>query len=190
MFQGSFHGRTHQTMAMTTSKTSYRAGHGPLPAGVFVAPFPADAAHSDWCLDQVRFLLKSQTAPSETAAMVIEPELGEGGYLPAPAPFLRGLEEICREHGILFVADEVQTGFGRTGKMFAVEHYGRTARRDRHGQGPRLGLPDLGDRRIRGADGHAGRRAATAAPTAATRSAALRRWPPSTSSPNPASSTT
>ena len=72
----------------------------------------------------MRFLLKSQTAPSETAAMVIEPELGEGGYLPAPVPFLRGLEEICREHGILFVADEVQTGFGRTGKMFAVEHYG------------------------------------------------------------------
>ena len=124
MFQGSFHGRTHQTMAMTTSKTSYRAGHAPLPSGVFVAPFPVDDAHADWCLEQVRFLLKSQTAPSETAAIVIEPELGEGGYLPAPVAFLRGLEEICREHGILFVADEVQTGFGRTGRMFAVEHYG------------------------------------------------------------------
>ncbi len=115
VFQGSFHGRTHQTMAMTTSKTSYRAGHAPLPSGVFVAPFPVDDAQSDWCLEQVRFLLKSQTAPSETAAIVIEPELGEGGYLPAPVAFLRGLEAICREHGILFVADEVQTGFGRTG---------------------------------------------------------------------------
>ena len=124
VFQGSFHGRTHQTMAMTTSKTSYRAGHAPLPSGVFVAPFPVDDAQSDWCLEQVRFLLKSQTAPSETAAIVIEPELGEGGYLPAPVAFLRGLEAICREHGILFVADEVQTGFGRTGRMFAVEHYG------------------------------------------------------------------
>ena len=124
VFQGSFHGRTHQTMAMTTSKTSYRAGHAPLPSGVFVAPFPVDDAQSDWCLEQVRFLLKSQTAPSETAAIVIEPVLGEGGYMPAPVAFLRGLEAICREHGILFVADEVQTGFGRTGRMFAVEHYG------------------------------------------------------------------
>jgi 4-aminobutyrate aminotransferase-like enzyme len=89
-----------------------------------VAPFPVDDAHADWCLEQVRFLLKAQTAPAETAAIVIEPELGEGGYLPAPVAFLRGLEEICREHGILFVADEVQTGFGRTGRMFAVDHYG------------------------------------------------------------------
>jgi 4-aminobutyrate aminotransferase len=126
VFQGSFHGRTHQTMAMTTSKTSYRAGHAPLPSGIFVAPFPVDDAHADWCLEQVRFLLKAQTAPAETAAIVIEPELGEGGYLPAPVAFLRGLEEICREHGILFVADEVQTGFGRTGEWFAVDHYGVT----------------------------------------------------------------
>ncbi len=126
VFQGSFHGRTHQTMAMTTSKTSYRAG---LRAAARRAcssrrsrsPMPTE---TDWCLDQVRFLLKSQTAPSETAAIVIEPVLGEGGYLPAPVPFLRGLEAICREHGILFIADEVQTGFGRTGRMFAVEHYG------------------------------------------------------------------
>jgi 4-aminobutyrate aminotransferase-like enzyme len=75
-------------------------------------------------LAQVRHLLASQTAPAETAAVVIEPVLGEGGFVPAPGSFLRALANLCREHGILFVADEVQTGFGRTGKMFAVEHHG------------------------------------------------------------------
>jgi 4-aminobutyrate aminotransferase len=131
VFTGSFHGRTHLTMAMTTSKTAYRAGHGPLPSGIFVAPFPAALdfggdveAASAASLAQVRHLLASQTAPGETAAVVIEPVLGEGGYVPAPGSFLRGLADLCREHGILFVADEVQTGFGRTGKMFAVEHHG------------------------------------------------------------------
>lgn len=131
VFTGSFHGRTHLTMAMTTSKTAYRAGYAPLPAGIFVAPFPAtldfggDAERaSESCLTHVRHLLASQTAPAETAAVVIEPVLGEGGYTPAPGSFLRGLEALCREHGILFVADEVQTGLGRTGKMFAVEHHG------------------------------------------------------------------
>jgi len=131
VFTGSFHGRTHLTMAMTTSKTAYRSGHGPLPSGIFVAPFPSALDHggdpeaaSAACLAHVRHLLASQTAPAETAAMVIEPVLGEGGYVPAPGSFLRGLAELCAEHGILFVADEVQTGFGRTGKMFAVEHHG------------------------------------------------------------------
>jgi 4-aminobutyrate aminotransferase-like enzyme len=118
-------------MAMTTSKTAYRAGHGPLPSGIFVAPYPSALAYggdaeasSAASLDAVRHLLASQTAPAETAAVVIEPVLGEGGYVPAPGSFLRGLAELCAEHGILFVADEVQTGFGRTGKMFAVEHHG------------------------------------------------------------------
>jgi 4-aminobutyrate aminotransferase len=131
VFSGSFHGRTHLTMAMTTSKTAYRSGHGPLPSGIFVAPFPnaldfggdAEAAGAA-SLAQVRHLLASQTAPAETAAMIIEPVLGEGGYIAAPGSFLRGLADLCREHGIMFVADEVQTGFGRTGKMFAVEHHG------------------------------------------------------------------
>ena len=124
VFQGSFHGRTHLAMAMTTSKTVYRAGHGPLPAGVFVAPFPKAEDEVEACLDAVRLLLLSQTAPAETAAMLIEPVLGEGGYVPAPTSFLQGLEGICREHGILFVADEVQSGFGRTGTMFCVEQHG------------------------------------------------------------------
>ena len=126
VFQGSFHGRTHLAMAMTTSKTAYRAGHAPLPSGVLVAPFPHRESEVDACLDAVRLLLLSQTAPAETAAMLIEPVLGEGGYVPAPTAFLRGLGEICREHGILFVADEVQSGFGRTGTMFCVDQHGVT----------------------------------------------------------------
>jgi 4-aminobutyrate aminotransferase len=124
VFQGSFHGRTHLAMAMTTSKTVYRAGHAPLPSGVFVAPFPAHDDEVESCLDALRLVLLSQTAPAETAAILIEPVLGEGGYIPAPAAFLAGIEAICREHGILFVADEVQTGFGRTGTMFCVEQSG------------------------------------------------------------------
>jgi len=110
-------------MAMTTSKTSYRAGHSPLPSGVFVAPFPdplapdQDAA-SDAALEGLRHVLASLTAPEETAAMILEPVLGEGGYIPAPQRFMDGLVEICRQHGILFIADEVQTGFGRTGDHF------------------------------------------------------------------------
>jgi 4-aminobutyrate aminotransferase-like enzyme len=124
VFQGSFHGRTHLTMAMTTSKTAYRSGHAPLPSGVFVAPFPKDDGEVDRCLDAVELLLLSQTAPSETAALLIEPVLGEGGYVPAPTAFLQGLERIGREHGILLIADEVQSGFGRTGTMFCVEQHG------------------------------------------------------------------
>ena len=124
VFQGSFHGRTHLAMAMTTSKTVYRAGHAPLPSGVFVAPFPKGDDEVDACLDAVRLLLLSQTAPAETAAMLIEPVLGEGGYVPAPTAFLHGLVEIGAEHGILFIADEVQSGFGRTGTMFCVEQHG------------------------------------------------------------------
>lgn len=131
VFQGSFHGRTHLAMAMTTSRTGYRSGHGPLPSGVFPAPFPhtvgtglVEEAAVTSALDGVRHLLASQTAPSETAAMIIEPVLGEGGYHPAPDAFLRGLRAICDEHGILLVADEVQCGFGRTGRMFHVERSG------------------------------------------------------------------
>lgn len=123
VFQGSFHGRTHLAMAMTTSKTVYRAGHVPLPAGVFVAPFPQAEEEVDACLDALRLVLLSQSAPAETAAMIIEPVLGEGGYVPAPSAFLAGIEAICRDHGILFVADEVQSGFGRTGTMFNVTQH-------------------------------------------------------------------
>ncbi len=133
VLQGSFHGRTHLTMAMTTSKAVYRAGHAPLPSGVFVAPFPVtfltgedEDAAVDHCLREFDLLLATQTAPTETAAVMIEPVLGEGGYVPAPGRFLHGLSERCAEHGILFVADEVQTGFGRTGRMLAGDHHDLT----------------------------------------------------------------
>lgn len=128
VFQGSFHGRTHMAMAMTTSKTGYRAGHSPLPAGVFVSPFPNPIGTDrtmdqsiDEAIDGFRYLLAGQTAPAETAAVIIEPVLGEGGYLQAPARFLEEVAAICAEHGILFIADEVQSGFARTGTMFAIE---------------------------------------------------------------------
>ncbi|MBI4884599.1 MAG: aminotransferase class III-fold pyridoxal phosphate-dependent enzyme [Actinobacteria bacterium] len=129
VFGGSFHGRTHMTMAMTTSKTGYRAGYAPLPSGVFVAPFPDplandQAAEVAKALQGLDHILKSLTSPEETAAMILEPVLGEGGYMQAPAAFIAGLAQRCRQHGILFIADEVQSGFGRTGKMFAVDHYG------------------------------------------------------------------
>ncbi len=129
VFQGSFHGRTHLAMAMTTSKTVYRHKYQPLPSGIFVAPFPYsyyygwdDATTTEFCLKQLDLLLHGQTAPDETAAIIIEPILGEGGYVPAPAPFLRALREICDQHGILLIIDEVQSGFGRTGKFFCYEH--------------------------------------------------------------------
>jgi len=131
VFQGSFHGRTNATMAMTTSKTIYRAGYQPLAAGVFVAPYPYpyrygwdDETTLRFCLRELKHLLKSQTAPEETAAIVVEPVLGEGGYVVPPDGFLPALRELCDHYGILLVADEVQTGFGRTGKWFAVEHTG------------------------------------------------------------------
>lgn len=129
VFQGSFHGRTAQTMAMTTSKTVYRANYQPLPGGIFVAPFPSayryqmsETAVTVWALRELEHLLQTQTAPEETAALVIEPVLGEGGYVPAPPAFLQGLRRICDQHGIMLVIDEVQSGFGRTGKLFAHEY--------------------------------------------------------------------
>jgi len=141
-FQRSFHGRTVGTMSLTSSKTIYRVGYQPLMAGVFFAPYaycyrcPKAEANPerygpnchrcDWPLEQIRFLLKSQTAPEETAAILVEPVLGEGGYVVPPASFLHGLREICDEHSILLILDEVQSGFGRTGRFFALEHFGVT----------------------------------------------------------------
>lgn len=131
VFNGSFHGRTHAAMALTTSKTIYRAGFSPLMAGVYVAPFPyayalgmTEEQASQYCLEQLEYLLASQTAPKETAAILIESVLGEGGYVVPPASFMKGLREICDKHGIMLIFDEVQSGFGRTGKWFALEHFG------------------------------------------------------------------
>ena len=139
VMQGSYHGRTFGTMAMTRSKTVYGENYAPLMPGVFSVPFPycaqcSVAAHSsgkygfeNCCMDpvlQLELLLKRETAPSDTAAIFIEPVLGEGGYVPPPAEYLARVREICDKNNILLVADEVQCGFGRTGKMFAIEHWG------------------------------------------------------------------
>ncbi|MBP7694250.1 MAG: aminotransferase class III-fold pyridoxal phosphate-dependent enzyme [Anaerolineales bacterium] len=133
VFSGSFHGRTHLTMSMTTSKTVYRAGYQPLVPGIYVAPYPYaykygwdEAATTEFCLKELKLLLKSQTAPHETAAIIIEPVLGEGGYVVPPAGFLPELREICSHYGILLIADEVQSGFGRTGRWFGIDHFGIT----------------------------------------------------------------
>jgi 4-aminobutyrate aminotransferase len=131
VFQGSFHGRTAQTMAMTTSKYIYRHRYQPLPAGVLVAPFPYayyygwdEETTIDFCLQQIDTLLHGQSKPDETAAFVIEPILGEGGYVPAPDGFLQALRNICTKNEILLIVDEVQSGMGRTGKLFAFEYAG------------------------------------------------------------------
>ena len=130
VFSGSFHGRTAGAMALTTSKTIYRSGYQPLPAGVYVSPYPYayklglnEVKTSDYCLGALEELLVSQTSPAETAAILIEPELGEGGYVVPPLAFMKGLRELCDRHGILLIFDEVQSGFGRTGKWFAQEHF-------------------------------------------------------------------
>jgi len=130
VFQGSFHGRTVGTMSLTTSKTIYRAGYQPLMPGVFVAPYPyayrygwEEEETSQWCLDELRYLLLSQTAPQETAAILVEPVLGEGGYVVPPPSFMQGLRQISSEHEILLIVDEIQSGFGRTGRWFAHEHF-------------------------------------------------------------------
>jgi 4-aminobutyrate aminotransferase len=118
-------------MALTTSKTIYRAGYQPLMPGVFVAPYPyayrygwQEEQTSQWCLEELEFLLATQTAPQETAAILIEPVMGEGGYVVPPASFLHGLRELCDRHGILLILDEIQSGMGRTGRWFACEHFG------------------------------------------------------------------
>jgi len=129
VFQGSFHGRTHLAMAMTTSRTVYRHRYQPLPGGIFVAPFPysyfygwSDEATTDFCLRQLDVIFQGQTAPDETAAIIIEPILGEGGYVPAPIGFIQALRTLCDKHGILLILDEVQSGFARTGKFFCYEY--------------------------------------------------------------------
>ena len=133
VFQGSFHGRTIGTMSLTTSKTIYRAGFQPLMPGVFVAPFPYAYRYgwdpeeaSRWCLEELDYLFATQTAPFETAALLVELVLGEGGYVVPPASFMQGLRQRCDEHGILLIVDEIQAGFGRTGRWFGFEHFGVT----------------------------------------------------------------
>lgn len=130
VFHGGFHGRTVAAASMTTSGTKFRSGFSPLMAGVHIAPFP-DPTHYGWpveqatdfALAQLDYLLQTVTSPADTAAFVVEPVLGEGGYVPANERFLAGLRQRADEHGILLVVDEVQTGFGRTGKFWGHDHF-------------------------------------------------------------------
>ena len=133
-FRGGFHGRTFGATSVTTSSLNYRTGYEPLLPGVYFAPYPAaypdfhgdEEAASTACLAILRSLFTSVIAPSMVGSILIEPVRGEGGYNPAPASFLQGLRRICDEHGILLIADEVQTGFARTGRMWGFEHSGIT----------------------------------------------------------------
>jgi 4-aminobutyrate aminotransferase len=135
-FRGGFHGRTAQTMALTTSRVSIRGDFEPLPGSVYHAAYPycyraAGGPHDpaactcDWEA-QLETLFAQVVAPSKVAAFVVEPVLGEGGYVVPPRDFLPRLREIATRHGILLAADEVQTGFGRTGELFAIRHVGVT----------------------------------------------------------------
>lgn len=124
-FSGGFHGRTFMGMALTGKVQPYKAGFGPMPGDVWHIPYPMaphgiDAARS---LDAIAGLFKADVDPARVAAIIIEPVQGEGGFYPAPADLMRGLRALCDEHGILLIADEVQTGFARTGKLLAMEHY-------------------------------------------------------------------
>jgi len=125
-FTGAFHGRTMLTMAMTGKVAPYKKKFGPLPAEVYHLPFPVEdhGVTIKQSLDALAFLFRADVEPERVAAIVIEPVQGEGGFYEAPVELLRALRAICDEHGIVLVADEVQTGFGRTGKLFGIEHSG------------------------------------------------------------------
>ncbi|MFN7124120.1 MAG: aminotransferase class III-fold pyridoxal phosphate-dependent enzyme, partial [Hydrogenophaga sp.] len=130
VFQGSFHGRTIGAASLTTSGTKFRAGFSPLMGGVVVSPFPAayrygwsEQEATAFALRELDYVLATTTAPAETAAFLVEPVLGEGGYVPANAAFMAGLRERADQHGILLVVDEVQTGWGRTGRFWGHDHF-------------------------------------------------------------------
>lgn len=125
-FSGGFHGRTFMTMALTGKTAPYKRGFGPMPAGVHHVPFPVphQGITVDDSIAALERLFRSDVAADEVAAIVIEPVQGEGGFHQAPPELLRRLRGIADQHGIVLVADEVQTGFGRTGKLFGIEHSG------------------------------------------------------------------
>jgi 4-aminobutyrate aminotransferase/(S)-3-amino-2-methylpropionate transaminase len=125
-FSGAFHGRTMMGMALTGKVVPYKAGFGPFPAEVFHVPYPIEyhGISIEDSLAAIDTLFRSDVEPSRIAAMIIEPVQGEGGFYPAPAEFLQALRRLCDEHGIVMIVDEVQTGFGRTGTLFASEQAG------------------------------------------------------------------
>jgi 4-aminobutyrate aminotransferase len=131
-FEGAFHGRTFGSLSVTTSNPNYQAGHGPLLPDIHLLPYPLayrdfggdEAAATDASLDAIERLFAEVVAPEDVAAVLIEPVLGEGGYVPAPIEFLRQLRALCDRHAILLICDEIQSGYGRTGRMWGFEHAG------------------------------------------------------------------
>lgn len=125
-FSGGYHGRTIMTLGLTGKVQPYKLGFGPFPAEIFHAPFPhaLQGVTVDQSLVAVEELFKTEVEPQRVAAIIIEPVQGEGGFYITPNEFLQGLRRICDQHGILLIADEIQTGFGRTGTLFAMEHSG------------------------------------------------------------------
>ena len=125
-FAGGFHGRTMMGMALTGKVAPYKTGFAPFPGEVFHAPFPAEylGITVEQSLAALETLFKADIEPERVAAIIVEPVQGEGGFYVAPAPFLQALREICDRHGIVLIADEIQTGFARTGRLFALEHAG------------------------------------------------------------------
>ncbi|HEX9476936.1 MAG TPA: 4-aminobutyrate--2-oxoglutarate transaminase [Candidatus Dormibacteraeota bacterium] len=127
-FTGGFHGRTLLALSLTGTVNPYKQNFGPYAAEVYQTPFPYE--YRGWtteaALAQLDDLFASEVPPERVAAIIIEPVLGEGGFVPAPSKFLRALRELTERHGIMLIADEIQTGFGRTGKFFAIEHSGVT----------------------------------------------------------------
>ena len=125
-FDHAFHGRTNLTMALTAKAIPYKDGFGPLAPEVYraPAPYPYRGVTSDDAIEGLKQLFKQDVRPERVACIVLEPVQGEGGFIPMPDDFPRRLEEICGEHGILYVDDEVQSGAGRTGPVWAIEHYG------------------------------------------------------------------
>ncbi|WP_318365865.1 4-aminobutyrate--2-oxoglutarate transaminase [Enterobacter sp.] len=124
-FGGGFHGRTYMTMALTGKVAPYKIGFGPFPGSIFHAQYP-NALHDVSTADALKSLeciFKADIAPDQVAAIVLEPVQGEGGFVVAPDDFMQALRKLCDTHGILLIADEVQTGFARTGKLFAMEHH-------------------------------------------------------------------
>jgi len=128
-FSGGFHGRTFMGMALTGKVFPYKAGFGAMPGDVYHVPFPVElhGVSEDQSLAALATLFKADVDPSRVAAMIIEPVQGEGGFYEVPHGFFKKLRDICNEHGIVLIADEVQTGFARTGKVLAMEHHGVAA---------------------------------------------------------------
>jgi len=148
-FYGAFHGRSLGSLSLTASKAIQRRGFAPFMPGVYHAPYPDTYrfnGSADACAEASLSFIRDQIlvhliSPDEVAAIVVEPIQGEGGYIVPPKAFLQGLRDLTKEHGIVFVADEVQSGMGRTGKMFALEHFGLTADVVNIAKGIASGLP-------------------------------------------------